>query len=279
MSPSHSTNTKPRRTTARRVGTLGMLALLGALATAALVSCKPPETTPPAPVRTITLQVVVAPSLFEVVTEETKNFKRRLTAIDVEIMVGDSAQVVEQIRRGRPVDVLIMDDPHRTALLIAEGVIDPAELRPIAGDDVLLVVPNNSTIMSATNDDLPDPRLQNMVMPNPETTGFGRIIKEALEREGLWETLAPRMTYTDGVRIALELAIRGEVDAALVGSADRALAGDLIRDLRRFAVTERFFEIAPSRRSAHPEAARAYAAWLSADPFKVALSHKGFIVD
>jgi len=254
-------------------------AAVALLATAASSACKPPETTPPQPVRTIKLEVVVAPSLFETVLEETKNFKRRLTAIDVELVVGDSAQVVEQIRKGRPIDVLIMDDPHRTALLIAEGVIDPAELRPLAGDDVLLVVPNNSTIMSARNDDLPDPRLQNMVMPNPETTGSGRIIKEALEREGIWETLAPRMTFTDGVRIALELAMRGEVDAAIVGSADRALAGDMVRDLRRFAVEERYIEIAPSRRSAHPEAARAYATWLASEAFKVALSHKGFIVD
>ena len=55
-----------------------------------------------------------------------------------------------------------------------------------------------------------------IAIANPEHAPYGRAAKEALERAGVYDAVAPRLVLAENVRQALQFAQTGNVDAAIV---------------------------------------------------------------
>ena len=57
--------------------------------------------------------------------------------------------------------------------------------------------------------------VRRLSLPNPAHAPYGVAARQALEKEGAWKSLEPRIVYAKNVRQALQFAESGNVDAAI----------------------------------------------------------------
>ena len=62
--------------------------------------------------------------------------------------------------------------------------------------------------------------VEHIAMGNPDTTPNARYARAALQKEGLWEKVEPKLVLASNVRQSLSYVSRGEVEAGFVFSTD-----------------------------------------------------------
>ena len=108
------------------------------------------------------------------------------------------------------------------------GLILPGSRVDFVGNSLVLIVPANRPVVTGLAD-LKSGRVQRIAMGNPDSVPVGRYTKAALERQGLWQALAPKCVMGISVKQALEYVMRGEVEAGFVYATDAAAAKDKVR--------------------------------------------------
>lgn len=190
------------------IGTL-LLLLLG------LVGC-----TEPVPAG---LRVSAAASLSEAV-EELAVTHEEATGVPVEVNVGGSATLVEQVLRGAPVDVLLTADEATMQRAVDEDVVDAPV--PFARNRMVLAWPTDGR--PRTVEDLDDPSL--LVGLCAPTVPCGAAARAALDDLGVRP--APDTEDAD-VRTLLARLATGELDVGVVYATDLTAADGAVmgRDL------------------------------------------------
>lgn len=144
---------------------------------------------------------------------------------DVEAVVSLAASSVlaRQIDAGAPADVFISADMEWMDWVAERGRIDEGSRRVVAGNTLVIVAKD------AGNGD-PTALLEGrFAMGDPSHVPAGRYAEAALSSLGLWEEVRRQAVFGENVRIALELARRGEVKAAIVYGSDQKAADGLVR--------------------------------------------------
>ena len=77
--------------------------------------------------------------------------------------------------------------------------------------------------------DLARPAVRRIAIGTPATVPAGHYAKAALERAGLWATVAPKLVFAESVRQSLNYVSRDEVDAAFVYRTDALLEAARVR--------------------------------------------------
>lgn len=159
---------------------------------------------------------------------------------------GASGQLVQQLSRGAPVDVLATADQESMDRAASQQLIVPSSRANFAGNKLIVILPGDSPLQLAVLADLAKPQVQRIALGTPESVPVGRYAKEVLEKAGLWETLKPKFIYTQNVRQSLDYVFRGEVDAGFVYATDAAVSPVKVRTA---------FEVAVDRPILYPIAA------------------------
>jgi molybdate transport system substrate-binding protein len=170
------------------------------------------------------LMVAAASSLTNAFTEIGKAYEKTRPDTRVLFNFGASGQLVQQISRGAPVDVLATADLESMDRAERQRLVSRTSRANFAANRLLLVVPTDSKLAISTLHDLSATQVQRIAIGTPETVPVGRYAKAALEKAGLWEQLKPKFIYTQNVRQSLDYLIRGEVDAGFVYATDAALS-------------------------------------------------------
>ncbi|WP_048647471.1 molybdate ABC transporter substrate-binding protein [Nitratireductor soli] len=144
---------------------------------------------------------------------------------EVAVSFASSSVLARQIEAGAPADLFISADKDWMDYLVERDLMRPDSQRIIAG---------NSLVIAATEGTEPvtDPQLllaDRFAMGDPSHVPAGRYARTALENLGLWAKLERNAVFGENVRVALELANRGEVKAAIVYGSDQKAAGGLTR--------------------------------------------------
>ena len=189
---------------------------MAALALTLLLIAPGPQTSGQEPLR-----VFAAASLVDAVRALEPGW-RATGGAPLAVSPDASSRLATQIARGAPVDVFLSADPVWMDWLIGEGAVDPAAVRPFAGNR-LVVAARPGTFPPMTNSTelveelrTSDGRLALAAEPVPA----GRYARAALEADGLWDALEPRIVRGGSVRSVVEWAARGEVAAAVVYETD-----------------------------------------------------------
>lgn len=167
----------------------------------------------------------------------------RAHGVPVTITYGSSGLLARQIAEGAPFDVFAAANEGFADQAAASGRC-PVTSKRLYARGALVVWARDEASLPATLGDLAEARFARIAIANPEHAPYGRAAKEALEKSGVWASLAKRIVLADNIRQAFAFAESGSADVALVSrslvragrGAARAVDGSLHAPLDQAAV-------------------------------------------
>ncbi|GAA1904207.1 molybdate ABC transporter substrate-binding protein [Streptomyces sodiiphilus] len=239
--------------------------LAAALLVAPVAACGDAQQRDPA----ITLTVLAASSLADVLDEARAGYEEEQPDIRLRLSFAGSQELVAQIRQGLPADILITADSDTMDALRGRT----GKVRFIAGNEMTIVTaPGNPDGIHDTAG-LARPGLK-VVLAAPEVPA-GAYGREVLERAGV--TVSP-VSEEPGVRAVLGKVVLGEADAGLVYVTDAVAAGESVGRVpvpSEENVTVRY-PAAALTDSTHPAQAEDFLLWLESGTAQRLLHDAGF---
>ena len=143
----------------------------------------------------------------------------------VRVSYGASSALAKQIENGAPADVFISADLDWMDYVAERKLIKPDTREKFLGNRLVLVANASSKILLTIGPNFPlaqalgDGRL---AMADPASVPAGKYGKAALEKLGVWGSVAGRIAPAQDVRAALVLVSRGEAPLGIVYQTDAA---------------------------------------------------------
>lgn len=143
----------------------------------------------------------------------------------VRMSYGASSALAKQIENGAPADVFISADLDWMDYVAERKLIQPDTRAKFLGNRLVLVANANSKILLTISPNFPlaqalaDSRL---AMADPAAVPAGKYGKAALEKLGVWDSVAGKIAPAQDVRAALTLVSRGEAALGIVYQTDAA---------------------------------------------------------
>ena len=146
----------------------------------------------------------------------------RKTAPDAELKVslGASGNFFAQIRNGAPFGVFLSADMDYPRQLGKLGAADGATLTPYAIGRIALwtldpqIDPARGLASLAG-----DARIKRVAIANPVTAPYGRAARAALERDGLWQALQPKLVVGENIAQTAQFVQTGNAQIGIVSFA------------------------------------------------------------
>lgn len=170
-----------------------------------------------------TLTIFAAASLKNALDEAAATWKS--AGRGTSIAYGASSTLARQIENGAPAQVFISADLDWMDYLEKRGLIRKDTRRNLLGNSLVMVAPADR----AQRVDLkPGFALAAMLgngrlaIADPQSVPAGKYARAALEKLGVWTTVAKKVAPAENVRAALALVARGEAPYGIVYGSDAA---------------------------------------------------------
>lgn len=203
----HRAVAAPARGTGWRARTLGLLLLaLGAIAPAGAAEV-----------------LLFAAASLKPALEEISQLPEAKAIAEIKASYAASSALARQIDAGAPADLFISADLEWMDWLAARDKVATATRFDLAGNELVLVAPKDSTLKLQLNAKAELRRALGegrIALAEPGSVPAGKYAKAGLEKLGLWTQVQDRYVATENVRAALALAARGEVPLAAVYRSD-----------------------------------------------------------
>lgn len=228
----------------------------------------------------VTLTVAAAASLHEVVAELDSLYRAGNPRVAVRATFGASGALRQQVEQGAPVDVFISASERHVDALQRAGRVDARSRRVFAGNELVLIVPAAAGPTVRGFRDLASPGVRRVALGAAASVPAGEYAEQVLRSLGLAEAVAGKAVYAQNVRQVLAYVERGEVDAGIVYRTDAGAS----RKVRIAAAAPPAthapitYPLVLVARGAHPDEARAYAAFLLGPRGREVLARRGFAV-
>jgi molybdate transport system substrate-binding protein len=154
---------------------------------------------------------------------------RTKTGREVTFNFGSSGALQKQIETGAPADVFAGAGETQMDTLAEKNLIDANSRRDFAGNELVLVVPNDSKIELQDFQGLGGDTIRTIAVGNPKTVPVGQYTDQLFDKLNLKEKLQSKLVLGEDVRQVLEYVSRGETDAGIVYATDAQIAGDKVR--------------------------------------------------
>ena len=242
-----------------------------------LFAVMPPLFCAPSPARAETeLLVSAAASLTESFKEIGRSFMAKNPGVKVNFNFAATGPLLQQIAQGAPADVFASADQESMDKAEKGGFIVPGSRINFVGNSLVLITPVNMPVVTGLAE-LKSGRVQRIAMGNPDSVPVGRYTKAALEKQGLWESLAPKCVMGISVKQALEYVMRGEVEAGFVYATDAAAAKDRVRVAAQIPTDKPIvYPVAVVAASANKEKGQAFVLYLRSPEAQAILAKYGF---
>ena len=171
------------------------------------------------------LTVASAISMADAIEEISKSYTAA-TGVKVRHTFAGTNVLARQIEAGAPIDVFISADTTTMDALRKKKLIVQSSVRAVASNELVVVVPNGSSLeFKAASDFL---SVRRIAMAEPASVPAGIYAKTWLEAEGLWADVKPKTIPLQNVRAALIAAETGNADVAIVYRTD-ALSSEKVK--------------------------------------------------
>ena len=131
-----------------------------------------------------------------------------------------SGALLAQLQQGAPVDVFASADLDTMDRAEAARLTRPETRVNFASNELVGVSPSSRPPAARALTELAGAGVRRIAVGTPSSVPAGRYAQAALEAQGLWVTVGPKLVFADNVRQALNYVSRAEVDAALVYRTD-----------------------------------------------------------
>lgn len=229
-------------------------------------------------VRAADITVSAAASLTNAFQDIGREFEAANPGSKVLFNFGASGQLVQQIVRGAPVDAFAAADQESMDRADKQGAIERSTRFDFTRNELVLVVPTDSSLAIANLGDLSATALGRIAMGNPDSVPAGKYAKLALEKAGLWDKLKGRMVNTQNVRQALDYVARGEADAGFVYATDALVMSTRVKVAARIEVpAEILYPVAAVRGGGNQAGGIRFVQFLKSDKAQQILARYGFL--
>jgi molybdate transport system substrate-binding protein len=193
-------------------------------------------------------------------------FARAIPGCRIRTAFASSGTLARQIENGADFDVYLAASRRYTDDLLKAAAVDPASVTLYARGRVALW--SLSGLRWAQLDNA-----TRISIANPAHAPYGLAAKQALERQGRWARLEPKVVYGENVRQAWQFAATGNADATIT-------AWSLVKDRGGQLLPESWHDpvlqtAAIPKRSRNPAAARRFIQWLTSPAGRKILASHG----
>jgi molybdate transport system substrate-binding protein len=181
------------------------------------------------------LIVYCAASLTDVITDISSTFEDEKN-IPVKLNLASSGTLARQIDNGAHPDLFISANKKWLDYLIEQGIADSVFAERIAGNQMVLVTPSNSTLKAfefSESIDLPGLFDGRLSIGDPQHVPAGAYALQVLQNLGCVEEMKPRFLPAKDARSALMVVELGEVETGIVYKTD-ALKSDKVKIITEF---------------------------------------------
>jgi molybdate transport system substrate-binding protein len=162
------------------------------------------------------LSVAAASNLVYALDELNAAFRREAPDVALTATTGASGSLVAQIGHGAPFDVFLSADLEYPQALINAGDAVPASLTTFAVGRLVLWTTRSQADVSSLAAAVADPAIRRLAIAQTSTAPYGRAAREALEKEGLWASVQPRLVTGENITQTAQFVETGNADAGLV---------------------------------------------------------------
>ena len=226
--------------------------------------------------------VFAAASLKNALDDVAAAYKEK-TGKAVAISYGGTPTLTKQIEQGAPADIFFSADTTWMDYAVEHKLVQPQTRRTLLGNEIVLVAPKDSaaTIKIATGFDLagllgPGGHL---AMADVQSVPAGKYSKAALDKLGVWDSVAASVVQSENVRLALAFVARGEAPAGIVYATDAA-AEPAVKVIGVFPADSHpaiLYPVAMTASSTNPDA-KAFFDFLQSDAAAPAYRKQGFTI-
>lgn len=166
--------------------------------------------------------VFAAASLANVLGDLDKAFTAR-TGIQVTSSLAASSILAKQIEAGAPADVYFSADLQWMAYLEQRGLLRPGSRHDVVGNSLVLIAPAGSSLKVSIAPGFELARLLgegHLAVADPDSVPAGIYAREALQKLGVWDSVAARLVRAENVRAALAYVARGDAPLGIVYRTD-----------------------------------------------------------
>ncbi|WP_088893632.1 molybdate ABC transporter substrate-binding protein [Leptolyngbya ohadii] len=232
----------------------------------------------PTQAQSATLLIAAAASLQDVLEELDPLFERSNSGITVNYNFAASGPLQQQIEQGAPVDVFISAASRQMDALQQKNLIVANTRRNLLTNDLVLVVPSNSTLGLTSFRQLTNASVRRVSVGEPRSVPVGTYAEELFRNLGILEQLRPKLVYGNSVRNVLGTVESGNADAGIVYKTDARITNRV----RQVATAPSnlhspiVYPIAVISSSRNQQAARTYAQFLSSSQAQAVFRRYGF---
>ncbi|MEH7011278.1 molybdate ABC transporter substrate-binding protein [Neobacillus niacini] len=183
---------------------------------------KPEEQKQEVSEKKVELTISAAASLQDALNEITATFEKEHSNVKVNYNFGASGALQQQISQGAPVDLFFSAAEDKFDKLVQDGIIDKAKGTDLVGNELVLVVPNDTKKEIKTFEDLT--KTDKISIGTPEAVPAGQYAKETLEKLNVWTAIEGKVVYAKDVRQVLTYVETNNVDAGIVYKTDALLS-------------------------------------------------------
>ena len=199
--------------------TISALLLMGILSACATSKAEQPKTE---------LLISAAVSLQESLEEIKALYEQSHNEISLRFNFGASGALRQQIEQGGPADLFLSADKKNMDLLISGKQVDTANASAFTNNDLVVVVPANSSSTPTQVSDLLQDSYRQVAVGDPLTVPAGTYAQEALTSLKHWEDLQKKAVFGKNVKQVLTYVETDNADVGFVYKTD-ALSSDKVK--------------------------------------------------
>jgi molybdate transport system substrate-binding protein len=163
-----------------------------------------------------TLTVAAAADLVFCLEKLDADFQKANPGAQIKVATGSSGNFFTQIQSGAPFDVFLSADMKYPRDLAAQGLADGSTLTEYAAGRIVVWTTRPDIDVSQGLASLRNPAIKKVAMANPDHAPYGRAAKEALQHEGLWEMVEPKLVIGENIAQTAQFVQTGNADAGIV---------------------------------------------------------------
>lgn len=179
-----------------------------------------------APAAADDVTVFAAASLTNAMSEVGRVFEQKENK-KVLLSFASSSALAKQIENGAPVNVFLSADVEWMDYLEKRKLIVPTSRFDLLGNRLVLITPADSSISVTPTAGFDLAALLKgglLATGDPDHVPAGKYAKAALQKLGVWDSVAAQIARADSVRAALALVERGEAPLGIVYATDAAIS-------------------------------------------------------
>jgi len=166
------------------------------------------------------LTVSAAISLKDALDEAKQLYTSENPSVSIAANYGASGTLQLQIEQGAPVDIFLSAAPKQMDTLDAKGLLLEDTRKDLLRNEVVLVVPKDSSVSIVSFQDLAKPGVKQVALGEPTTVPAGQYAKEVLTSLGIYNAVNSKAVLAKDVRQVLTYVETGNVDAGIVYATD-----------------------------------------------------------